>query len=305
MVPGTNSSLEVPLTSIDTRLSGSYGHSSVLPARVVPYKAPLTSRDVLVTNPADQAAIDSVLYRAVCETRANMEPGARLYIVIGEEHATTTHRMAQAGLLDNLATAVKAGQKEHGQILYSYEFPYNFLQTLAYRHYGLPLKKRAQQKLHETDPLGHHFMRAALANNPLADARQSLYRIFNTCLQHQIPLIMADAARNNKIGHLCPSDRLAGRTARSLHKITRGRYPELDLKNDRIGPASASGTVIRNAVMARRIITAAERNNAGTIITATGFAHMSGDSFLGLDYENVPDSILKQRRLKNIYSAAG
>ncbi|MCD8566757.1 MAG: TraB/GumN family protein [Alphaproteobacteria bacterium] len=249
--------------------------------RIRLHEAPLTDRDFIITDSLDQAAIDAVLHESICETRAGMEPGARLYVVMGEEHRMPTHIMAQAGLLDNLATDTASGKINHGSLLLAHETPYDILQFYATRHYGLSIDEKTGRTLHEKDPLGHHFARAFLVEKKALYSPCTLARVFNACLQHNIPLAPIDTACDDEEEHINPADALAGRVAQEL-------YGALDLARDNI-PTSGSpdkrGIVIRNAVMVQRMIEAANLHKADTIVAAIGFGHMGGDRGENLPYE--------------------
>ncbi|MCD8563097.1 MAG: hypothetical protein LRY54_03420 [Alphaproteobacteria bacterium] len=255
--------------------------NNILPAGIVSFENPLTPHDYVMADRMNQAALDRILFDIACKKRGKMAPGARLYIVVGEAHKMPAHRMVQAGLIDNLAAASRSGAGGHGSLLFAQELPYNYLQFYARNIYGLSVDKAVQERLHEYDPLGRNFMKAVLADNRFVNmAPQSLARVFSRCLAQDVPLALIDAAQDQSQNYLSPSDALACEVAEDI-------YEGLDLGQEQI-PLSPffgrdknridnRGMVIRNAVMARRAVEAAEEHRADTIVTATGAMHLGGN----------------------------
>lgn len=273
---------------IEAALESPAGPDHILPAGAARYKKPLTDHDYIIAHPADQAAVDAVLHKVVMEMRRAMKPYARLYVVIGEWHAMPAHHMAQAGLLDNLAAAAKAGSENHGALLYAHEAPYDDLPYYIRHHCDVPVSESVRPHLHEHDPQGRYFAQAAMAFDPSSYAPQSLKRIFSRCLQHKISLVPYDAGRDESYKRLALTDDLTRAFIDSQHK---GRSP---------GPRALSvegksGMTIRNAVMAERIAMAADRHQAGTIIVGVGAEHLGGRARGDRGYKNSLTACLKQK----------
>lgn len=245
------------------------GAAAALPAGIVPYGDPLTNHDYIVCDPRDMKAADDLILWRATEIRKTMSEDGILYPVIAEEHQTIIPRMAQAGFLENLAAAPKT----HGKTFFMDESPRNILQLYAHIVYKID----TPADMHRLDPLGHIFARAILAKNRYPSAPESQARILNTCLRHAIPIIPVDAAFDNALTYLDPSDPLAVESTRKLFKI--------NLCKTRIcyDPSSSAydprAVIIRNDVMAQRIATAAERERkACTAVIGTGCDHAGENS---------------------------
>lgn len=255
---------------IEAALESPVGPDHILPVGAARYKKPLTNHDYIIARSMNQAAVDDILHKVVTETRRAMEPDARLYVVIGEWHDMPTHHMAQAGLLDNLAAAVKAGASDHGALLYAYEAPYDDLQYYIRHHCDVPVSDAVRPHLHKHDPLGQHFARVSVAYEPSPYAPHSLKRIFDRCLQHDIPVALYDAGRDDSYKHLSLSDDLTCAFIAAQYKGTTITQHNLAVEGKR-------GIIIRNAVMAERIADAADRHQADTIIVSVGAEHLGGE----------------------------
>ncbi|MCD8497303.1 MAG: hypothetical protein LRZ85_03990 [Alphaproteobacteria bacterium] len=95
--------------TIESTLDNPAGPGIVLPVGVTRYEQPLSLHDYVMADPMNQAAIDTILYDIICKTRQDMGPGARLYVVIGENHASPVPRMTLAGIMDNMAADARHG----------------------------------------------------------------------------------------------------------------------------------------------------------------------------------------------------
>ena len=258
-----------------------------LPAGITPseniYIAPLTTRDYRVENPMDQAAVDKLIYDIVCQERATMATGARLYIIMGEHHAKPSHKMAQAGVIDNLA----ADRDTHGSVMLALETPYNQLQQYLDDVYKTRIPEPLKTSFHERDPLGHHFARTVLADNMYTCAPQSMTRVLSRALTHNLPIALCDAARK-EFGYLDPGDDMAQEIARSA------RF-QCDLANEDISVVGTRGMNTRNAVMARRAVEKAQDNKADTVVIQTGLNHLGGNLSRRLNYDTSLTALLKDQ----------
>lgn len=268
---------------------GALSLASSLPAGITRHDAPQTSHDYVVANPMDQAAVDILFYDIACEARQGMEPGARLYIIVGEDHTSPIPRLSEAGLMENMTTAAHAGDTRHGSLLYAIEAPYNDLQFYARHAYRYQLDEGIQARLHEYDERGHHYAAAVLGQNLSLQTPESLATIFRTCLQGDIPLALIDAACEEGRPFISASDALACEVARNFGE-------GVDLKQENIPAISQSdnrGRAIRNIVMARRMVTAAKRHSACTIVSGIGAGHLNSGMISCLGKEIRPqDKIL-------------
>lgn len=158
--------------------------------------------------------------------------------------------------------------------------------------YNLPVEEDLKPHIHKHDPLGHYFARAVLACNIHSYASQSLSRVFNASLQHDVPLALVDAAYTDVNGYLLSSDELASGLAKDL-------YDGLDLAKNCVSitpdAADNKGAVIRNAVMAHRLVHKAEEHKADTIVMNTGLAHLGGDTLHDLSYNTSLTAFLRQK----------
>lgn len=214
----------------------------------------------------DQAAVDTLLYDIVCQERATMAPGARLYVVLGENHAMPSHKMAQAGLLDNLATAPDL----HGRVMLAMEQPYNLLQKYLNSVCGIKTPPSFHSQLDDLDPVGYHTGRAVLTANKLSDAPQSTNRVLSCALSNNMPIALCDSALS-RLRNLDPVDELA-------LEIAMSGTLQCDLAKQDISMYSSKGINIRNAVMARRASAKAHSRSirADTVVFQTGQHHLGG-----------------------------
>ena len=260
----------------------------LLPAGITPSAEkginPRTTRDYRVDDPMNQAAVDRLLNDVICQERATMATGARLYIVMGETHDMPSLRMTQSGLLDNLCAAPDL----HGSLMLALELPYNFLQQYLEFVYHTPIPEPLKKTFHERDPLGHHFARTVLANNQYPCAPQSKSRLLGRALTHQLPIVLCDAAYGEH-RNLDPVDDLA-------QEIAESERFQFDLANENIFAIGIRGMNIRNAVMARRAVETAQAKHvkADTIVMQTGIAHLGGNMLKGLDYDTSLTALLKE-----------
>ena len=248
--------------------------------------APLTTRDYRVENPMDQAAVDRLLYDIICQERATLATGARLYIVIGEDHAMPSHMMTQTGLIDNIT----ADRDTHGHVMLALEVAYNSLPRHIRLGFDIQIPEPLKKSFHEMDPLGHYYSRAVLAKNAYALAPQSLNRLLSRALSHNLPIALCDAACNEH-HNLDPVDDLAQEIAQSERfrcNLMYKEIPHTPLTGD------MRGIKIRNAVMARRAVANAQDNKAHTIVFPTGMNHLGGIISEGLDYGSSLTAMLKE-----------
>lgn len=285
--------------AVETMLSPVMGLGNVLPPGAVKYNKPLTSRDYIITDKMNQAAADALLYQNICDVRQTMEPGGRLYVLMGENHTAPTHLMAQAGLLENMTAASRQGDTRHGALLYALELPYDFLQDIA-DSYGLFTSPAIRPRLHKQDPLSHHFARAALAQAFFQYAPESKKRCLDSCLRNNIPMTLVDAGRTENQKYLDPSDELATKTAQKLFNIDIAQtklslVPEFNLRSLLDHNKSLKGIAVRNAVMAQRIVKAAEEHKADTVVVSTGLYHLGGSDLSNAPYDTSLTHFMKEQ----------
>ena len=265
----------------DARMLDSYGHQGghSLPAGVYIQHEPLTSNHYIIANPLDQAAVDDIIYQSVCEARADMQPGGKLYVIMGENHGMPTHRMAQAALLDNLALANKSGNMPHGNLLYAVELPYNDIAKYARNVYNIT-SSHVGDILHRYDPNGSAYMRAVLSKNIYPYASLSRERAYLTCLYNKIPAVNIDL------------DMFSATSGDSYVIILSNEDPVLGLLfedvanlNIALHASTGLGMLFRNGGMAIRAWEAAHKTHqADTIVISTGLSHVGGDVRMGHDY---------------------
>lgn len=234
-----------------------------------------------VMSSDNQAMVERILYETVSTVRDQMEPDGRLYVVIGENHGSHAHNLAQASLLDDLANeGNRTEQQDHGaapHILYAIELPQNVLSHTTRKHYE-PLNEAQAAALDALDDQGHLYAQMAITKNTLPYARGSLGRTFDLCMRKHIPLAYVDVHYVPESGKALPaSDPLAQEVATSL-------FDGLDLgqvsipktpKTEADGSSDERGMIIRNAVMAQRITEAAQRHDADVTVIKTGMRHVT------------------------------
>lgn len=259
----------------------SYGNASVLPVGVTRNAQALTDNDYMIADPMDQAAVDAIIYQTVCETRAQMEAGSKLFVVMGENHAMPVHVMAQAGLLENVALAAgKPGQPDHGKLIFAYEHPYNALVRYVSDFYDI-FTDDVQDSLADYDPNGYYYLRAMLGDNHYPRAPQSGNQLRQTCLRYDIPLVPVDAGRNLVTDHYGQNKNIFSSSDPLLKEL----YPDVDFLTSEICVSDAEGVAIRNVAMVRRILNAAIRTCAAdTVVLSTGLSHVAGDRWQRMSY---------------------
>lgn len=241
-------------------------------------KQSLTTRDYHVNNPMDQAAIDTLLYNIVCDERDKMADGARLFILLGENHLVPGHKMTQAGLVDNLC----ADRARHGSIKLAVESPFNFLTDYLQLVYQKIVPQPLKDCFHDFDMSGHLYAQAVMAKNYFTDAPQSYSQLLSRAGANDIEIVPYDTGK--KTPYLDPQDPLVRKVCHEidgcigLHKTV-----------------SDHGVKIRNKVMARRILEAADTldNPADTIVIQTGLKHLGGCSLQDLCYPSSLSARLK------------
>ena len=241
-------------------------------------KKPLTTRDYHVNTPMDQAAIDTLLYNIVCDERDNMADGARLFILLGENHLIPGHKMTQAGLVDNLC----ADRARHGSIKLAVESPFNFLTDYLQLVYQKIVPQPLKDCFHDFDMSGHVYARAVMAKNYFTDAPQSYSQLLSRASANEIEIVPYDTGK--KTPYLDLQDPLVREACREidgcigLHKIV-----------------SDHGVKIRNKVMARRLMEAADNPDipADTIVIQSGLKHLGGFSLQDLCYSSSLSARLK------------
>lgn len=245
------------------------GLAAALPPGIVPHNAPFCAHDYILKDPADMKAADDFILKVVTNTRAAMEPGAMLYVLMGEVHTAGAHVMLQTGLLDNLAEEnVRTGNPALRSLL-ALEVPYNMIS--AYGQHMLDGDIDGSKPAN--DPLGHAFARAVLNDNQFRFAKRAVARRFAAALRHGIPVACVDSGRmslpDDPDDYLDADDPIAARLAMELYGT--------DLAEDDVtasGHESALGMEIRNAVMAERTVNAAVAHDAKIVVLQIGNAHL-------------------------------
>ncbi len=279
----SGSGVEAMSTRID-KWAFAGGMAWALPAGIVRTENPFTQHDYTVTDPMNMKAVDDLLLGLVVAQRQRMANDGVLYVVTGEIHNRSSHKMAQAGLLENLALLHQNTQSASYRPSLMDEKPYNKLAWYARYMYGLPVNDNQYYSLHTYDPLGVQFAWAALGDNCFVHAPQSINRNLETVLRYNIPMAFVDTAYKNDGHYIDDRDPIAREVAQEKFQI--------DLSKENISPISSSGMEIRNAVMARRSIEGygviSESNQSvppsGIKIITTGLNHL-GNKEKNLSFE--------------------
>ena len=260
-----------------------------LPRGIVPHDDPVTGRDYIVSGPHDMRAVDELIHKIVCEERAGMATGGRLYIVMGERHGMPSNVLAQAGLVDNLTATSESGQNPHGKVIVSVENPKNLPGFLAREGFGLDVPEDfAIHESEKNDPLNHAFARAQILKGKNVEAPISDNILLSRVLQADAPLVLSDAMQ--KTMNIDNPDE----AYEVLHwlddeaRIFAQRFYNMDMDGpdaELLEPENPDGMHVRNAVMAKRTIDAAQKHEADTVIVTAGSAHVEGDRYDGLPYE--------------------
>lgn len=257
------------------------GNGACLPPGVARYARPLTNHDYIIADAMDQAAVDAIIYKTVCETRAQMEPGGKLFVVMGENHDMPVHVMSQAGLLENIAlSANKPDQPDHGKFLLAYEHPYNAIVRYISDFYDV-FTGDVQDSLADYDRGGYYYLRAMLGDNHYPRAPQAGNQLRQTCLRYDIPLVPVDAGRNLITDHYGQKKNIFS----SSDPVLQALYPDVDFLTSQICVSDAEGVAMRNVAMVARMLDAAtDAHAADTVVLSTGLSHVARDRWQRMQY---------------------
>jgi hypothetical protein len=278
--------------------TASYGQSySALPAGIVRTPGGLTALDFTVQNPMDMKAVDTLLYQTVMDMRRGMDPAGTLYVLIGEAHKFSAHRMAQTGLMASLAS-----ESSSLHSVFTTEISYNFLEQSLEQEIRRELRQEMtperKERLREMNPIGHLDARAHMSGSHLGYAPCAMDRFFQTALDTGTPVIPVDASKQSA-SHIDPGDPLAQAFAAQAG---------IDLTRQKIKIDSNAGVNIRNGVMAHRTIEAADKYSADIMVSGVGRDHL-GDTAAGLSFADslpahIADATSPHDKILTIYFTA-
>lgn len=204
------------------------------------------------------------------------------YILMGEEHNRSTHRLLQQAVMQLL---LSGGSK----IAYHVESDHS---TLA-----RPLKTRAayNDKQIETicanDRYGALVIRAALSFESFGYTPKTFENIFGFCLAEKIKTHFIDAAKyvadagdHKKYLNLRDTETKATATAYYGHELQ---------SNSVVPVESAEGMSIRNKLMVQKSLAHAKHDGADVVVVHCGYQHLFGSVSSGFNYA---DSLAAQFR---------
>ncbi len=227
------------------------------------------------------------LYRAsqifkdvIDQKRTDMGREGTLYVVMGEIHEVSVHTALQACMIE-----------AYPGVPLALEHPANDLADYMQEVYGCSITDAQRYRLQSHDLKGELYARSVIANNNYS-APVAKNHLLNAVLRGGHPLILMDAFRKSGGFFLDENDKAACETAKKLYKLdlTKNDTPTGLFQDD----PNIKGPVIRNHVMARRII---EGDVAAPIVFAkTGHGHL-GDKIHGLNFkESLPGALVKHKK---------
>lgn len=237
----------------------------------------LTNHHYVTANPNDLAPTINILTDTIDDKlrTADRSPDKPLVILLGEEHATPSHKMIQISALSYL---VQCGHKD--DLLFAVEGSYNLLSKYIEGRYELSIPKNFNENLHIHDPKGHLLLHAILEKSPYPYAPQSDNHLFKHYLHHNISVLFNDAGRDGDI--LSPSAPLTHAIAKDKYGIDLYRTPiVIDTNNPDFDRRSVD---IRNDVMVTRALHTAKSDGRSIIVQHCGQAHTHGNEEAGVAY---------------------
>jgi len=232
--------------------------------------------DYIVTDPYNMRAVDELLFSITLQKRFSMHEKGRLFIIMGEDHRLPSNFFARMGLIESFAmVAKKQPKKQFLKPIYAFECPPNALAYSILRYLKKPLPKiedfiKITSKLNDQESkLLTNIFIANYQNGErhCMGSTHSRYYENLTILRSNMPVIPVDAdIAGNYTSRLDPLAAIvANEKGLNAETITIKEKPYL-------------ACIIRNEVMARRIISASSENEAGVIIIGTGKSHVSMSS---------------------------
>ncbi len=249
---------------------------------------PPTAYQVNCRNPWDltkakNAIVDQI--ETVSQSLRTTGSSQKIIVLMGEDHYTTTHKMLQSKVLQEMVA-------RHHACVFGYEISHNYLETSLEK--SPYFSKKIAKKIHENDPLGDVGLRWLLTFGLLPPSTKS---VFLTTLQQSIPFAVTDAAddrlgkKNTDEIFLDENDPLTARFIKA-----RGRNV-----TEKISAVSSDGMAIRNSVMVENMLNALDRHGRTIGIQQCGQAHVFGD----VDFRKYDEIFLYEDSLSAQFTQAG